>query len=87
MLAGWQELRALVSGTEAQLTRATVDDVYGCDLYYDSSKARKQLGWTARPAEDVIYDTARWLKHVGMLEPSVVAKLEAMQSGPDWPAM
>ena len=47
---------------------AFVADSLGKDIHYDSSKARNQLGWTARPAHETIVDAARSLIQAGLVK-------------------
>ena len=42
----------------------------GKDIKYDSSKARTELGWKARPARESIVDTARSLIRTGLVKTS-----------------
>ena len=64
------ELRAGMGGPDPDVTRASLADVYGRHLLYDSAKARRELGWSYRPVEDVLRDSLRWLVHLGALPAS-----------------
>lgn len=64
--AWWAEVRARFTDRPAFPTRAAVRAAY-MDLHYSSDKARKELGYTTRPLEEAIRDTARWYREHGML--------------------
>ncbi len=85
-LAWRMEKKAAASGSDAPITRAILDDVYGRHLSYNSARARTELGATFRPADDVLRDAFRWLLFIDALEPRVAAKLRATlgdRSAPD----
>jgi len=75
LIAGGQERKARKSGQDASITRAMVDDVWGKHLSYDSSRSKKELGMSYRPARDVIRDAVVWLRDQNALPPKVAAKL------------
>lgn len=72
-----QETVARFGGRDADLTRDILDDVAGGCLVYDASKARRELGWTARPAAEALEDAVRWLLFVDALAPRVARRLRA----------
>ncbi|HEY3358537.1 MAG TPA: NAD-dependent epimerase/dehydratase family protein [Polyangia bacterium] len=88
-LAGRMEKKAAAAGTDAPLTRAQVEDVFGRHLAYDSTRARRELGATFRPPADVLRDAFRWLLFLDALKPKVAAKVRAALGehaapDPDW---
>jgi dihydroflavonol-4-reductase len=79
-------LRFLIRGMERKATRDNSDAPASLDaledlgrghLLYDSTKSRRELGMSYRPARDVLTDAFRWLLHVGALKPKVAAKVRA----------
>jgi dihydroflavonol-4-reductase len=76
-LAGRMEKKAAAAGTDAPITRAQIEDVFGRHLAYDSSLARRELGVTFRPSEEVLRDAFRWLLFMDALKPKVAAKVRA----------
>jgi dihydroflavonol-4-reductase len=54
----------LVSWVRGQPARVTSDvlQVLGRYAWYDTSKARSELGWTHRPLRETLTDTVRWLR-------------------------
>jgi nucleoside-diphosphate-sugar epimerase len=64
-------------GKDADLTRDIPDDVAGGCLVCDASRARRDLGWTARPAAEALEDAVRWLLFVDALAPRVGRRLRA----------
>jgi dihydroflavonol-4-reductase len=64
-------LRALVAGVElfcamtgksAPVTRDVLQ-IIGRYAWYDTSKARTELGWTPRPLGATLQDTIRWIRN------------------------
>ena len=84
-LAFAQETAARFGGRDPDITRALLDDVAGGCLFYDSSRARRQLGWTHRPAAEALEDAVRWLVFSGALPAKVVWPLrERLGPAPAW---
>jgi dihydroflavonol-4-reductase len=44
--------------------------VIGRYAWYDTSKARRELGWTPRPLQETLEDTIRWLRSTKETQPS-----------------
>lgn len=70
-----QETLAARGGRDADLTRDILDDVAGGCLFYDSSRARRELGWTHRPAAEALEDTVRWLLFVDAIKGRTARRL------------
>lgn len=86
-MAAAQEALFALGGAEPDITRAMLQDVGASGhLLYDASRARRELGWSARPLVDTLRDTVRWLAWTGRLPEEVAAPLRA-RWGPDagWP--
>jgi dihydroflavonol-4-reductase len=79
LIAAFGELRARAGGPDADLTRDAIADVYGRHLMYDHGKAVRELGWTFRPAADVIRDAVRWLIFLGDVKP-----IAGLEPDPTW---
>lgn len=76
-LALTQETIARFGGKDPELTRDILDDVAGGCLFYDATRAKRELGWTHRPASDALEDTVRWLLFVDAVKPNVARRLRA----------
>jgi dihydroflavonol-4-reductase len=76
-LAFAQETAARLGGREPELTRDILDDVAGGCLVYDSTRARTELGWTARPGAEAIEDAVRWLLFIDAVKPAIARRLRA----------
>ncbi len=50
-----------VRGQPAPVTRAVLQ-IINRYAWYDTSKAREELGWTPRPLHETLVDTIRWLR-------------------------
>ena len=61
------EAVAAISGTAPPITRALLDDVAGGVPLFDIRKAREELGYRPRGAEDVVDATLRWAVEMGWL--------------------
>jgi len=61
MLVGILEAVSAVRGKSAPLTREVLQ-VIGRYAWYDTSKARAELGWSSRPLKETLEDTIRWLR-------------------------
>lgn len=88
-LIGRMEKKAAREGADAPASRDALDDLEGGQLVYDSTKSRRVLGMTYRPAREVFRDSFRWLLHVGALKPRIARRLrnslgEAAAPDPDW---
>jgi len=61
-LAGALELVCAITGKSAPLTRDVLQ-VIGRYAWYDTSKARTELGWTTRPLRATLEDTVRSVRN------------------------
>jgi dihydroflavonol-4-reductase len=87
LLAAFGELRARLGGPDPDLSRAEVADVGGRHLLYDATKARTELGFRPRPAEEALRDTYAWLAHAGLLTGAVGESVKARYpADPEWTA-
>lgn len=62
-LVGLVELFCKVTGRSAPVTRDVLQ-IIGRYAWYDTLKARSELGWTPRPLGVTLEDTIRWLRSV-----------------------
>ncbi len=66
MTLGWgAELFARLRGKPPLITRARARSIVGRYAFYDSSKAQRELGYTARSARIVLDDAVRWVRELG----------------------
>jgi dihydroflavonol-4-reductase len=56
----WSALR----GKPAPVTRDVLQ-ILGRYAWYDTTRARTELGWTSRPLRETLQDTVRWLRNSG----------------------
>ena len=49
-------------GREPRLTPETVREYLGKPTSYDTSKARRELGWRPRPIRQTVRDTLEWVR-------------------------
>ena len=75
-LVGALELVSSLRGKPAPLTREVLQ-VVGRYAWYDTSKARTELGWSPRPLRETLGDTIRWLQ----THPSGAAASRARERG------
>jgi dihydroflavonol-4-reductase len=61
VLVGLLELVSSIRRKPAPLTREVLQ-VIGRYAWYDTSKARAELGWSSRPLSETLEDTIRWLR-------------------------
>ena len=61
-VAGVIELVSSVRGKPAPLTREVLQ-IIGRYAWYDTSRARTELGWSSRPLRETLADTIRWLQN------------------------
>jgi dihydroflavonol-4-reductase len=66
-VAGLMELGARVTGGKPQLDRTQVDEFAGKYGYFDSSKAKRELGYTWLSARDTLRRTVAWLVDKGFV--------------------
>jgi dihydroflavonol-4-reductase len=66
-LATLMELGSKVTGARPMLDRSQVDEFAGRYGYFDSSKAARELGYTYRPAREVLVRTVGWLVRHGFV--------------------
>lgn len=88
-LIAWNEERKARNGSarDAGLTADQLADVWGGSLFYDSTRARTELGWSARPAREVLVDSLSWLAFRRELPEDVAQRvLAARPADPTWPA-
>lgn len=63
---GWgAELVARLQGKPPLITRARARSLVGRYAFFDASKARRELGYTARPARDTLADAVQWVRAQG----------------------
>jgi dihydroflavonol-4-reductase len=62
ILVGILELVSSIRGKSAPVTREALQ-IIGRYAWYDTSKARAELGWTSRPLSETLADTIRWLQN------------------------
>ena len=61
-LVGGIGLVSSIRGKPAPVTRDVLQ-IIGRYAWYDTSKARAELGWSSRPARETLADTIRWLRN------------------------
>jgi dihydroflavonol-4-reductase len=61
-LVGLLELVSSIRGKPAPVTRDVLQ-IIGRYAWYDTSKARAELGWSTRPLRETLMDTIRWLQN------------------------
>jgi dihydroflavonol-4-reductase len=66
-IAAGMELASIVTGAPPALTRAAVQDVLGRYAWYDTTRARTELGLVARPLETTLADAARFFVERGVV--------------------
>jgi dihydroflavonol-4-reductase len=62
MIGCGAEFWARLRGKAPLLTRARVRSLIGRYGFYDASKARRELGYTARPAGETLADAVHWVR-------------------------
>jgi dihydroflavonol-4-reductase len=62
-LVGAVELISKIRGKPAPVTRDALE-ILGRYAWYDTSRARTELGWEPRPLRQTLEDTIRWLREV-----------------------
>jgi dihydroflavonol-4-reductase len=62
VLVGLLEFVSSIRGKPAPLTREALQ-IIGRYAWYDASKARAELGWSARPLSETLADTINWLRN------------------------
>lgn len=65
-----QEARALVTGREPGISVDTAR-VLCATLAVDSGKAIRELGFVARPLDEIMTETVAWLREAGLVAPAV----------------
>jgi len=65
VLGSGVELVARLRGKPSGLTRARARSLVGQYAFYDASKAQQQLGYTARPARDIVAAAVQWVRTQG----------------------
>ena len=61
VLVGALEFVSSIRGKPAPLTRDALQ-IVGRYAWYDTTKARRELGWSSRPLNETLSDTIRWLR-------------------------
>jgi dihydroflavonol-4-reductase len=69
-LAGAVELYSRIRHKPAPITRDVLQ-IIGRYAWYDTTKARTELGWTPRPLDQTLADTIAWLRHPSSSERAV----------------
>jgi len=67
VLAGLMELGSKLTGSRPILDRSQVDEFAGKYCYFDSSKAKRELGYTFLSARDTVRRTIAWLVDKGFV--------------------
>jgi dihydroflavonol-4-reductase len=67
VLAGAMELGSRLTGTRPMLDRSQVDEFAGKYAYFDSSKAKRELGYGWLSARDTVSRTIAWLLEHGFV--------------------
>jgi len=62
VLSWGAELFARLQGKPPLLTRARARSIVGRYAFYDSAKAQRGLGYSARPARIALEDAVRWVR-------------------------
>jgi dihydroflavonol-4-reductase len=63
---GWAaEMLARLRGKPPLVTRARARSLVGRYGFYDASKARRELGYTSRPARETLADAVQWVRQQG----------------------
>src|SRR5262245_33485685 len=62
VLVGALEIVCSIRGKPAPVTRDVLQ-IIGRYAWYDTSKARAELGWSSRPLRETLTDTIRWLQN------------------------
>lgn len=74
-----------LTGKEPIVTHALIDDFIGTHAVFDVSKAKSELDYHPRGADETLEDTVRWLVHTGELTDAAVAGLsEKFAPAPGW---
>jgi dihydroflavonol-4-reductase len=60
-LVGGIEVFSGLRGKPAPITRSVLQ-IIGRYAWYDTTRARTELGWSSRPLRETIVDTVRWLR-------------------------
>jgi dihydroflavonol-4-reductase len=68
------ELICKLRGKPAPITRDVLQ-IIGRYAWYDTSKARTQLGWTTRPLQQTLVDTIAWLRETHTTAPRASVSL------------
>jgi dihydroflavonol-4-reductase len=58
------ELWSSIRGTPPKATRSVLE-LWGRYAWYDTSRARDELGWTPRPLRETLESTIRWAREAG----------------------
>jgi dihydroflavonol-4-reductase len=62
VLVGLLEMVSSIRGKPAPVSREVLQ-IIGRYAWYDTSKARAELGWSSRPLSETLADTIRWLRN------------------------
>ena len=77
LMAGWMEMKGKQTGKKPLMTRFSVYNL-SRNNQFDSSKARRELGYTTRSYRETIHDETAWLKRTGKIaDPGFAASGEA----------
>jgi dihydroflavonol-4-reductase len=60
-IVGAVEILSKVRGKPSPVTRDVLQ-ILGRYAWYDTSRARAELGWEPRPLQQTLEDTVRWLR-------------------------
>jgi dihydroflavonol-4-reductase len=89
LLATLAERKAVRDRADAPITRDMLHDLGGGHLAYDSTRSRRELGVSYRPAREVLTDAFRWLLYLDALPASAAGRVRAAMGGaplvdPEW---
>ncbi|MBW1879729.1 MAG: NAD-dependent epimerase/dehydratase family protein [Deltaproteobacteria bacterium] len=80
-------LVARFTGGDAPLSPDALATMWGHHMLYDSRKAREELGYNPRPAEEALRDALRWQAFMGWIPKKVMHRMgDELAPDPSWQA-